>query len=334
MSDESMETRDTMRGRANESSLKIWLLLAANRLLVTAVIATFIFILYMFGALVNPEVASLFQQRNIILSLFTTMIGALILGVTLVVAINQLIISQENGPLGDQHGRMSNTMAVRGFVTELIDEPAPAEPSEFLGSLISATESRARVVRRAISTSSNPELRSEVDEYLDSLLGNAESAKADLDGAEFGTFEVVHAALNYNYSWKILQTEQLKSEYEDVLTTEQITALDDLRQSLAMFGPAREHIKTLYFQWQLINLSRLILYTAIPGIVMSVMMISFADTTTITGQTMSIKNIVWSVGIAFTVSLVPFLLLTVYILRIATVAKRTLAIGPLILRNR
>jgi hypothetical protein len=39
------------------------------------------------------------------------------------------------------------------------------------------------------------------------------------------------------------------------------------------------------------------------------------------------------VGGAFTITLVPFLLFVSYLLRILTVAKRTLAIGPLILRE-
>jgi hypothetical protein len=46
-----------------------------------------------------------------------------------------------------------------------------------------------------------------------------------------------------------------------------------------------------------------------------------------------ISIVTWVVSAAFTVTLIPFLLFTAYILRIAPVAKRTLAIGPLILRE-
>jgi len=44
-------------------------------------------------------------------------------------------------------------------------------------------------------------------------------------------------------------------------------------------------------------------------------------------------NVLWIVAAAFTVSVVPPLILVSYIVRIAIVAKRTLAIGPLILRE-
>ena len=103
--------------------------------------------------------------------------------------------------------------------------------------------------------------------------------------------------------------------------------------SFAMFGPAREHIKTLYFQWELINLSRYILYAAIPALLVSGIMITFVDATTFTGEILGIETLLWVVAITFTTTLVPFFLLTSYILRIATAAKRTLAIGPLILRD-
>ncbi len=322
-----------MRHRADESSLKIWLLLAANRLLVTTFLAGVVFAVFVLIGSTDPAVAVLLEERSVIETIFGTMISALIVGVTLVVAINQLIISQENGPLGDQHERMSNAMTVRGFVSELTEKPLPAEPSEFARDVIVATESRAETVRRSIDAANEPELESAVDDFLDSVLGNTDHVTRKLDDAEFGTFEVVSAMLDYNYSWKIVQTEQLMDEYSDVLNDDQRTALNDLQQAFVVFGPVREHIKTLYFQWQLINLSRLILYTAVPGIVIATVTLAFVDSTTITGQTMLVENLVWIVGAAFTISLVPFLLLTVYILRIATVAKRTLAIDPLILRN-
>lgn len=333
MSDRSSGTADAMRDRATESSLKIWLLLVANRLLVTTFLAGIVFAVFVLIGSINPAVAVLLEERGVIETIFGTMISSLILGVTLVVAISQLIISQENGPLGDQHERMSNAMTVRGFVSELTEKPLPAEPSEFSRELIVATETKAKTVRRTIDATNEPKLESAVEDFLDSVLENTDHVKRKLDGAEFGTFEVVSALLDYNYSWKIVQTEQLKDEYGDVLNDDQLTALNDLQQAFVIFGPVREHIKTLYFQWQLINLSRLILYTAVPGIVVATVTLAFVDSTTVTGQTMMIENLVWVIGAAFTISLVPFLLLTVYILRIATVAKRTLAIDPLILRN-
>ncbi|AHG00445.1 hypothetical protein HALLA_18225 [Halostagnicola larsenii XH-48] len=333
MSNDKVSTQDTMRERADESRLKLWLLVGANRLLVTAVLAATFFVLFMLGGVFDPPLTNLLQRRGVIESMFSSMISALITGVTLVVTISQLIVSQENGPLGEQRTRMSETMDYRDYIKEIVGKPAPADPSTFLREIVGATQTRAEDVRERIKSTENEDLEQEVDELVDSIIGNSETVQEKLDGATFGTFDVVYASMDYNYAWKIFQIERIEDEYEDVLEDEHRDAFDELRTSLVMFGPAREHIKTLYFQWELIDLSRLILYAAIPALLVSGMMLTFVDILTIGGTTLGAENLLWVVAIAYTFTLIPFLMLTAYVLRIATVAKRTLAIGALILRD-
>ncbi|UTF53866.1 hypothetical protein [Natronosalvus rutilus] len=333
MTDDQVSTADTMRERADESRLKLWLLVGANRLVVTAVLTVSFFVLFSLGTVFEPGLSTLLRNRNVIAWVFATMITADITIATLVVTIGQLILSQENGPLGDQQQRMSMAMDFRGYVSELVDEPAPADPSAFLRVLVNAARTRALALEDATEGLSNEAAAEEFDEFTSSVLGNADTVTDKLDGARFGTFDVVHAALDFNYGWKVFQTQRLEDEYADVLDEEQRTALQDLRQSLAMFGPAREHVKTLYFQWDLINLSRLIFYASVPALLVSGMMVTYVDATTVVGTTLGVQNLLWLVAGAFTFTLVPFFLLLAYILRITTVAKRTLAIGPLILRD-
>ena len=142
------------------------------------------------------------------------------------------------------------------------------------------------------------------------------------------------AALNFNYSWKLYEARRLAREHEAVLGGEARQAVDDLIEVLEFFGPAREHFKTLYFQWELINLSRAMLYAAVPALVVTASMILYVDgAATVVGSTAGVDNLVWVVAGASAVALVPFLVLVSYVLRIATVAKRTLAIGPFVLRE-
>jgi hypothetical protein len=324
--DDQVSTADTMRKRADESRIKLWLLIGANRQFVTGILSVTFFGLFMLGSLLDPTLSDLLQDRGVIESLYAQMIGALITGVTLVVTISQLIISQENGPLGEQRTRMSETMDFRDYIKELTGKPAPADPSAFLREIINATQERANALEAEMESSDNEDLKGEVDEFVDSITGNADTVREKLDGAKFGTFDVVYASMDYNYSWNIFQIERLLADYEEDID-------EDLRTSFAMFGPAREHVKTLYFQWELINLSRFILYVAIPALLVSGMMLAFVDATTFTGTILGVETLLWLVGVTFTITLVPFFLLTSYIVRIATAAKRTLAIGPLILRD-
>ncbi|APW98085.1 hypothetical protein CHINAEXTREME_09930 [Halobiforma lacisalsi AJ5] len=51
------------------------------------------------------------------------------------------------------------------------------------------------------------------------------------------------------------------------------------------------------------------------------------------GTTFGVDDLVWLVSASTTVALVPFFLLAAYVLRIATVSKRTGSLGPFILRR-
>ncbi|WP_327053861.1 hypothetical protein [Halomicrococcus gelatinilyticus] len=330
----SIGTADRMRERANENRLKIWLLFRTNRFLLTALLAAFVFVsLVATSVVLEPSLATELRSADTIETTFSAMIGVIVTGTTLVVSISQLVLSQENGPLGDQRRRMSDTMDFRTHTKDMFGGVVPADPNSFLSQLIDETERRAEALDRIVRESDDDELIEQVGEFVDSVHGNAKAVQSSLEGAKFGTFDVLFAALNFNYGWKIYQVERMNEEFSASLSDDQRAAFEELRTALAMFGPAREHVKTLYFQWALVDLSMYILYAAVPALVVAGGMLTFVSSETFTGAFLSVPTVTWVTSAAFTVTLVPFLLFTSYILRIAPVAKRTLAIGPLILRE-
>jgi len=324
---------DTMEERGG-NPLKLAVVLRTNRLVFAGSMALGVFVTFVVAvAVLDPSFVQQLRSGDMIDTLFSTMIGAVLTGTTLVVTIGQLVLTQENGPLGDQRDRMSNSMDFREFTEELIGRPSPTDPGEFLRELVEATVSRSTALRDGVDRRSGGRLQEEVDAFVGSVNGNARSVSDQLDGAQFGSFDVVSAALNFNYSWKIAKIEQLQSEYATELDDRDVERLDDLKTVLAMFGSAREHVKTLYFQWELIALSQLILYAAVPAVVMASVMVAVVSPETVSGTLFGIERILLLVGAAFAVTLLPFLLFVAYILRILTVAKHTLAIEPLILRD-
>jgi len=336
MSDDDRATTasDTMRGRSDESRVRLWLLLRMNRFALTAVLAVGVFATFMVVAVVvAPFLGVDLRDSNSATWLFSAMIGAVVTGTTLVVTISQLVLTQESGPLGDQHERMIGTMDFRTYTADMHDGVVPIDPSKMLRELVDETSRRAEAVQRLVAENDDDQLRSEVSEFVEDLQDNASKVTDQLAEAPFGSFDVVNAALNYNYSLKIHQVEELKTTFSDSLDEDETLAFDDLKSALVMFGPAREHVKTLYFQWALIDLSKYILYAAIPAVTVAAGMLTLAGSEPFPGRFLNVPTITWVVGAAFTLTLVPFLLFIAYILRIVTVAKRTLAIGPLRLRD-
>jgi hypothetical protein len=332
--DIDVSTANTMRERADESRLKLWLLLGANRLVVTGVLAVVMFVVFVVCVTVlPPPLVPQLTSGDTIETMFSAMLGAIITGVTLVVTIGQLVLSQENGPLGDQRERMENSMDFREYTEELIGSPSPADPSAFLRGLVDLSQERAEAVRDGLGDIDSDQLQWETKEFTESLIGNSETVRDQLDGAKFGTFDVLFAALNYNYGWKIYQVERLLNDHEEDLGQPENDLLNELKSALSMFGPAREHVKTLYFEWALVTLSQLILYAAIPALAVAGIMLTVAEPGTLPGSTLGFANITLLIGAAFTITLIPFLLFASYVSRIVTVAKRTLAIEPLILRD-
>ncbi|WP_096395628.1 hypothetical protein [Halorubrum trapanicum] len=335
------DTADTMRERAGESRVKLWLLLRADRLVVAGVLTAAVFVAFVAVAVgLSPSLAEKVGSSDPIETLFASMITAIVTGATLVVTIGQLVLTQENGPLGDQQERMNDTLAVRESVADLTGTPAPTDPAAFLDAVLGAAAERARGLRDSVSDqegdgdgSDRAALREEVDDLAAEVTGNADAVRGQLDGAEFGSFDVVFAALNFDYGPKIGRIERLAADHDDELTDDERSTLGELKEALSLFGPAREHVKTLYFQWALIDLSRLILYAAVPALVVAGLALTAVDAGTVPGSTLGVDHVTLVVGGAFAVTLLPFSLFVSYLLRVLTLAKRTLAIGPLVLRD-
>jgi hypothetical protein len=333
--DDTSRPSDTMRGRVPENSRKFWLLLNANRWLVAAGIVGGVFlVLVIIGQLHPMGMPALFSRADPIETLFQALLTAIITGVTLVLTLSQLVLAQELGPVGDQRERMEGAMAFRKDVEDIIEEPvSPAQPSAFLRSLVKLTKRHAEAVSDATRDTDDETLDGQVAGFTEDLKANADAVQSSLEGSRFGEFDVVLSALNYNYSWKLYAARRIRAENEDVLTEEAHRAFDELIDALELFGPAREHFKTLYFQWALIDLSRTMLYASVPALLTAVAGIVYLDPALFPGTVFGVRTLVVVVSAGVAVSLLPFAFLFSYVLRIVTVTKRTLSIGPFILRE-
>jgi hypothetical protein len=327
---------NTMRERvgSRRERLVLRVLLNMNRWVLTAALTIGMFVgLVLLGVLDVIPVRTSIAQGGSAKTIFRTFVSALITGVTLVVTISQLVLSQETGPLGDQRNRMSGAMDFRDDVEGFFGTTSPPEPNAFLQLLVEAARDRAERLDDLVSDIENDDLQDDFSQFVESIIGNADAVSNELEDTQFGGYDVVRSALDFNYAIKIYRGRQLRDSYADSLDEGTQEAIDDVLDVLQFFGPAREHIKTLYFQWAFVDLSRSILYMAVVALGVSAGLFVYLDPGSFPGATLGVDNLVWvfSGGIALASS--PFFLLVAYILRIATIAKRTLAIGPFVLRE-
>lgn len=327
---------DSMEQRVPGNRVKLWLLLRADRNLVAVAPLTLVFVgLVIFGALDPVPLRDAVRASDPVETVFQALMTALITGVTLVITINQLVLSQELGSVGDQRERMEKAMEFQEDVEDSLDvDVSPSDPAGFLRAIILGSREKAeRLAEEAGGV--DEELGESLQEFLEGLRGNAGEVAGRLEDAEFGSFDVVYAVLDYNYSSKIHTARRLRQEYSDAGAGSDVDgAFEEVIESLKLFAPAREHVKTLYFQWELINLSRAVIYSSVPALLVTASYVLYLDDpATVTGSTLGVDNLVWLVSGGVVVALLPFALLLSYVVRIATVAKRTLAIGPIVLRG-
>lgn len=152
-----------------------------------------------------------------------------------------------------------------------------------------------------------------------------------LSGRTFGDFDMLWAALHYDYSRQIHEGRGLLQAPGAELAKDVRDGLDEIVRGLVLFGTVREHFKTLYFQRDLIDLSRAMLALALPALVVAVLMLLFYEPAAYPGRLLGVDFAVWAVSVATVIAVAPFALLLSFILRIATVARRTLAAGPFVL---
>ncbi|MFW6269767.1 MAG: hypothetical protein ACOC4G_06765 [Bacillota bacterium] len=308
--------------------------MGGKRWIITGVLVTIVFIILVITGYLYPAVESSIRSSDSVDTLFQAFLTATISGVTIVVSLNQLILSQELGAVKDQRERMEGAMQFRKDAEEMIQEQvSPSRPSQFISTLVQESAERAKDLRDEVSESDNKDFRQEINDFTISLINNAEQVVEELDDVRFGKYDVISSTLNFNYSWKIYTARRIKKEYNTLLTEKGKEELDKLIEILTLFASTREHFKTLFFQSNLIELTRRILLAAVPALLVSCYMIIFFNPKSYSITIFNIGSLVLLVALTTTIALIPFLILISYIIRIATITKYTLSIGPFILEE-
>ncbi|WP_132058272.1 hypothetical protein [Halorussus amylolyticus] len=320
-----------------EHPVKRWVLLDGERWKVSFTILLLVAVaLTTLGTIWPFEVRQLLTETNTVQTLFSTLLSGIILLVSIVVSINSIVLSEELGSIGNKRERVDESLTFRRDLEDLTGSGvSPAKPAAFLQIIIDTIQSKATQLSEIADQSEEEQFKEAVNEYVERIMADTEQATDTLEDATFGTFNVLKVGLNYNYSWQIYAARRLQSEYGDALSDEGREPFDELVDILEFFATGREFFKSLYFKRELSNLSGTLLYVSLPAILYTSYVLLALDANLIPDVTVfAISPLLVYVSVAYTIALAPFVVLTAYILRAATVAKRTLTSGPFILTQR
>ena len=300
-----------------------WLLLDGNRYAVALGVLALVF-----GSLGALELVGNVAagRTDPLYYLLSSLVGGNITLITVVVSINQLLLSRELAPPGELQSEIENVVDYRSEVEDAADAVAPVEPLGFLRLLFQNTEREVRELR-ANAERYDSSARDSVGRLSESLLDHVGTVTDLLSSdGNTATFRVLSTTLTTNYARQIYLARRIRHEYAGSLAGPTRGGLERVIDRLQMIDVARQYFKSVYLQQELSALSRRLLYAGIPAeIATTAALLSLSEGA---GATPLTRHMPLMILVVVTVGFVPLALLFAYIVRIATVTQRTAAITP------
>jgi hypothetical protein len=317
-----------------ESRAKRWILLRANRLILTGSILFGVFVALLVTNVVWPfEMQSLLTETTAVQTLFNTLLSGTILLVSVVVSINSIVLSQDLTALNTQQNRVEGAMEFQEEVERVTGtDTCPTEPAAYLRLMLETVLESTAEFRELRSERPEGESHDEIHTYVHFLEGYTELVADEMADADPGSIQVLIVGLTYDYAGALHATRRLKTEFDETLTDEEREELDRLGEILKLFSVGHEYFKSLFYMREFGKLSKSLLYVALPVIVM----ISYVLLAVSAGQypvatIPGLSTVTIFMMAAYSVALAPYVVLTAFVLRSATIATRSLATGPFVL---
>ncbi|WP_135853802.1 hypothetical protein [Halorussus salinus] len=320
-----------------------WILLRGKRMWVATALLLGVFGVLMLSSFVRPwNITELLENTSTVQTLFSALLSGSILLVSIVVSINSIVLSEEITDIETQRERIDASVRYRGQIEEFIEsDVSPARPAEFLRTILKVIDRQAEGIASIAEEGDSDEFAEEAKIFSEEVSKEAERAGHTLSGSKFGSFKVLLAGLDYDYSWQLHVARRFKRKYGHCLSDDQQQAIDDLVETLKVFATGREYFKSLYYKREFSRLSARLLYVSLPTIVyISYVMLAIhspkfipIEELRLMSSELSMNALTLFTTFSYTIALAPYVVLTSYVLRAMTVTLQTLASGPFVLRQ-
>ena len=312
-----------------------WILLDANRYAVTGALLTVTFLTILTIGVIWPfEMQSLLTETQAVQTVLNTFLSGIILLVSIVVSINSIVLSYDITSLTSQEDRIQATAQFRRDLDEITEaEENPTDPIAFLQAMAESIRERATALETGLEDADREIVR-DVEAYVDSVTDTADTLESSLDRSRGSEFRVLWLGFEADYGRFMNESRRLASRYDSTGTAVSTDRFDDLIEVLELFAVGREYFKTLYYSHEISELSRTLLIVSLPSILITASTILAINANLLPDVWIfGLPPLLTFVALAFTIALAPFIVLTAYMLRVATVARRTAGSGPFTLRS-
>lgn len=310
--------------RRTAAALTEWFLLTGNRLLVSFVVLFGIGALFVAAGVIG--LVTVTRPSRVMWYLNGTVNGLLTL-VPIAVGVNQIVLSHEFGSIRDYHDRRTNITEFRDRVERQTGMSARSpRTSAFFGTILATVSDTARGLQHD-RPREDGRATDEITTVARSVSERADRANEELTASGTSTLRTLVVMLNYDNSRQFDELRQLRKESPD-LSEETKEDVHELEELFVEIDTARQYLKTVVVERQLAQLSRLLIATGVPAVVIAALGIfTYRD---VAGLTVPFTLLVIVAGALIVATLVPLVILAAYVLRVATIARRTAMYGPFV----
>lgn len=322
-----IEDSDLVHDPTASSPVRRWLLLDGDRIVLSAGIAV-----GLLAVLLGLFSLGVFRPTDgeAVGSLLTALIGGTLPFITIVLAVIQLVLSQELGWPKDLRERFEHMEAFREDVEAITDRTvSPASPAEFLKLIVEANADRATSLPDALVDGADAAFETSVERYAAAVEAESETVSATLAEADLGAFDALSAVLGHHHGEHYHVARRFHAEHAAAF--ESPSLLEEMIELMKYLAIARQLFKTMYVQHELALLSRRLLYVGLPTLVGGGVLVLVYPTLVELVASQTVMLVVAACGI--TLVFLPFVVLLSHTLRIATIAARTGDFGPFVPRS-
>lgn len=308
----------------------LWFLVFGNREVLSLILLLLIFAVTVLVGSISPGVAEQFlRAENMPGSALLYLLTGIITLVTVVLSINQLVLSHQLGSVEEQASAIRSLLDHRSAVSEHTESATtPERPTAFLSLLLTTIVGLIQDLGSRMDESDMlGQKHEQLREFIDAVEEDLDASQDRVDNTQFQSISLVSALERLNATSHLRKLRNHRRTAED-LPDNVAKTLNDLEEALELFVISGEYFKIAYLQTQFIQFSRSLLLIAIPALLSTFYASTIITPELTAGTTLGVDNLLWLTSGALSVSTAPFVLLISYMARLMTLSKTTVFSGP------